>query len=64
MHKDEAEQVWSLRRHGDGEVTTIGEAAYAALIREGVDAVFVSRWAWDGRAKRREDDPDRRFPTP
>ena len=31
--------------------------------REGVDAVFVSRWAWDGRAKRREDDPDRRFPT-
>lgn len=30
--------------------------------REGMDAVFVSRWAWDGRAKRREDDPDRRFP--
>jgi uncharacterized protein (TIGR02680 family) len=30
--------------------------------REGVDAVFVSRWTWDGRAKRREDDPDRRFP--
>jgi uncharacterized protein (TIGR02680 family) len=30
--------------------------------REGVEAVFVSRWTWDGRAKRREDDPDRRFP--
>ncbi len=30
--------------------------------REGVDAVYVSRWTWDGRAKRREDDPDRRFP--
>lgn len=30
--------------------------------REGVDAVFVSRWTWDGRAKRRTDDPDRRFP--
>jgi hypothetical protein len=30
--------------------------------REGIDAVFVSRWTWDGRAKRREDDPDRRFP--
>lgn len=29
--------------------------------REGVDAVFVSRWSWDGRARRREDDPDRRF---
>ena len=29
--------------------------------REGIDAVFVSRWTWDGRAKRHEDDPDRRF---
>jgi uncharacterized protein YPO0396 len=29
--------------------------------REGIDAVFVSRWHWEGRAKRREDDPDRRF---
>ncbi len=32
--------------------------------REGVDAVFVSRWSWDGRAKLRTDDPDRRFPAP
>lgn len=31
--------------------------------REGVDAVHVSRWTWDGRARRREDDPDRRFPA-
>jgi hypothetical protein len=31
--------------------------------REGLDAVFVSRWIWDGRAKRREEDPDRRFPA-
>ena len=29
--------------------------------REGIDAVFVSRWTWDGRAKTREADPDRRF---
>lgn len=29
--------------------------------REGIDAVFVSRWTWDGRAKVREGDPDRRF---
>jgi uncharacterized protein (TIGR02680 family) len=28
---------------------------------EGIDAVFVSRWTWDGRARRREADPDRRF---
>lgn len=29
--------------------------------REGVDAVFVSRWTWDGRARIREADPERRF---
>ncbi len=29
--------------------------------REGVDAVLVSRWTWDGRARRPEDDPNRRF---
>ncbi|MGE0013960.1 MAG: TIGR02680 family protein [Azoarcus sp.] len=32
--------------------------------REGIDAVFVSRWTWDGREKRAESDPDRRFPPP
>ena len=32
--------------------------------REGLDAVFVSRWSWDGRAKQRETDPDRRFAPP
>jgi uncharacterized protein YPO0396 len=30
--------------------------------REGADAIFVSRWTWDGRAKSRESDPERRFP--
>ncbi|WP_437592255.1 TIGR02680 family protein [Sorangium sp. So ce1000] len=29
--------------------------------REGIEAVFVSRWTWDGRAKTPEPDPDRRF---
>jgi len=29
--------------------------------REGIDAVFVSRWTWDGRSRRRDADPDRRF---
>ncbi len=28
---------------------------------EGVDAVHVSRWTWDGRARRPDSDPDRRF---
>jgi uncharacterized protein (TIGR02680 family) len=30
--------------------------------REGMDAVFVSRWTWDGRERRAEDDPVRRYP--
>lgn len=29
--------------------------------REGIDAVFVSRWTWDGREKKPGADPDRRF---
>lgn len=29
--------------------------------REGVDAIHVSRWTWDGRMKARDADPDRRF---
>jgi uncharacterized protein (TIGR02680 family) len=29
--------------------------------REGIDAVFVSRWSWDGKAKMLEADPDRRY---
>jgi uncharacterized protein (TIGR02680 family) len=29
--------------------------------KEGVDAVHVSRWTWDGKAKRPERDPNRRF---
>ena len=32
--------------------------------REGVDAIFVSRWSWDGREVRAEADPVRRFPAP
>lgn len=32
--------------------------------REGVDAVFVSRWTWDGRVRREEADPSRRYPEP
>jgi uncharacterized protein (TIGR02680 family) len=30
--------------------------------REGMDAVYVSRWSWDGRERRQEPDPARRFP--
>jgi uncharacterized protein (TIGR02680 family) len=30
--------------------------------REGMDAVFVSRWTWDGRERRAADDAVRRYP--
>lgn len=30
--------------------------------REGMDAVYVSRWSWDGHDRRQEPDPARRFP--
>lgn len=33
------------------------------LRREGIDAVHVSRWTWDGRTRREDPDPDRRFPA-
>ena len=32
--------------------------------REGMDAIFVSRWSWDGHERRAETDPVRRFPDP
>jgi uncharacterized protein (TIGR02680 family) len=32
--------------------------------REGIDAVHVSRWRWDGLARRPEEDGVRRFPPP
>lgn len=32
--------------------------------REGMDAIFVSRWSWDGHERRTESDPVRRFPDP
>jgi uncharacterized protein (TIGR02680 family) len=32
--------------------------------RDGMDAIFVSRWSWDGHGLRAEADPERRFPEP
>ncbi|MDB5973071.1 MAG: hypothetical protein JWQ90_5521 [Hydrocarboniphaga sp.] len=40
-----------------------GVAISQLVRREGADAVFVSRWTWDGRERRREADPERRFPA-
>jgi uncharacterized protein (TIGR02680 family) len=39
----------------------LGVAICQLQRREGVDAVFVSRWTWDGRSKTPQADPDRRF---
>ena len=39
-----------------------GLAICQLVRREGIDAVFVSRWSWDGRLRRAEADPARRFP--
>lgn len=41
-----------------------GVAICHLLSRENIDAVYVSRWTWDGRAKTRDQDPDRRFTPP
>ena len=40
-----------------------GVAICQLLRREGIDAVHVSRWLWDGRARRRAQEPGRRFPA-
>jgi len=39
-----------------------GVAISQLVRREGADAVFVSRWTWDGRERRPQADPARRFP--
>jgi uncharacterized protein (TIGR02680 family) len=41
-----------------------GVAICQIVRREGVDAAFVSRFTWDGRSRRAEPDPTRRFTSP
>ncbi len=65
---------WALIREFDLDFVVTSEREWACSAelpgvaiaqlqrREGIDAVHVSRWTWDGHARRREDDPDRRFP--
>lgn len=65
---------WALVREFDLDFVITSEREWACSAelpgvaiaqlqrREGVDAVHVSRWVWDGRARRHEADPDRRFP--
>ena len=67
---------WALIREFDLDFVVTSEREWACSAelpgvaiaqlqrREGIDAVHVSRWTWDGRAKHRSDDPNRRFPAP
>jgi uncharacterized protein (TIGR02680 family) len=40
-----------------------GLAICQLIRREGMDAVLVTRWTWDGRERRRQEDTVRRFPA-
>ncbi|WP_322996924.1 TIGR02680 family protein [Castellaniella sp.] len=65
---------WALIREFDLDFVVTSEREWACSAelpgvaiaqlqrREGIDAVHVSRWIWDGRTKRRVPDPDQRFP--
>ena len=64
---------WALTREFDLDFVVTSEREWACSSelpgvgiaqlqrREGIDAVHVSRWTWDGRSRQRENDPDRRF---
>lgn len=39
-----------------------GNSICQLVRREGIDAVQVTRWTWDGRRRERTPDPERRFP--
>ena len=66
---------WALIREFDLDFVVTSEREWACSAelpgvaiaqlqrREGVAAVHISRWTWDGRARQRQDDPDRRFPA-
>lgn len=65
---------WALIREFDLDFVVTSEREWACSAelpgvaiaqlqrREGIDAVHVSRWTWDGRSRQPEDDPNRRFP--
>lgn len=54
--------VMTSEREWGCYATLPGVAISQIVRREGIDAVFVSRWSWDGRVRREEADPARRYP--
>lgn len=53
--------VMTSEREWGCYATLPGVAICQIVRREGIDAVYVSRWTWDGKAKREAPDPERRF---
>jgi uncharacterized protein (TIGR02680 family) len=62
VHEFDLDFVITSEREWGCYATLPGVAICQLQRREGIDAVFVSRWSWDGRTRRREPDPERRFP--
>ncbi|MDE1950527.1 MAG: TIGR02680 family protein, partial [Burkholderiales bacterium] len=63
VHEFDLDFVITSEREWGCYATLPGVAICQLQRREGIDAVFVSRWHWDGAARRREADPERRFPV-
>jgi len=62
VHEFDLDFVLTSEREWGCYASLPGVAICQLQRREGVDAVYVSRWTWDGLARRREADPARRFP--
>jgi uncharacterized protein (TIGR02680 family) len=61
IHEFDLDFVMTSEREWGCYATLPGVSICHILRREGVDAAFVSRWTWDGRARQRTADPTRRF---
>ncbi len=53
--------VMTSEREWGCYATLPGVSICQVVRREGIDGVYVSRWTWDGRARREAPDPDRRL---
>lgn len=63
VHEFDLDFVITSEREWACYATLPGVSICQLQRREGIDAVFVSRWSWDGIARRREADAARRFPA-
>ncbi|TAL91837.1 MAG: TIGR02680 family protein [Rhodanobacter sp.] len=64
IHEFDLDFVMTSEREWGCYAELPGVAICQLQRREGIDAVHVSRWRWDGTARRHGDDPNRRFPPP